>query len=171
MAPATTVCAEPWITVTRRSLSCQIVRNPAEVSAKNPSASPADSAIASPMVSGSAASSFSASALLTWMPDTISIDQRNDTTLRRKTSSTSATTRRPAPRAGPMKIARLSRVLEVPLEAVSSSVVFASWGVIAPWAARKDEPPKEVRVASTNTGHAGVSAYRQMVAAAISTAQ
>ena len=78
----------------------------------------------------------------------MSIDHTNDATFRRKTISTSATASSPAAMAGPTKIARLSRVLAVPLEAVSSSVVFASCGVMAPWAARNDEPPNEVRIAS-----------------------
>ena len=100
----------------------------------------------------------------TRMPETISIDSRNDAALKRNTSSTSATASRPAPIAGPTKIARLSRVLAVPFEAVSSSGVRASCGVMAPWAARNDEPPKEVSAASAKIGHAGVPAYRQIVA-------
>src|SRR4051812_7522019 len=105
------------------------------------------------------------------MPATISIDHRNETTLRRNTTSTSATASSPAPIAGPTKIPTLSSVLVVPLEAVSSSVVLASCGVIAPSAARNDDPPNDVRIASTKIGSAGVSAYRQRVAAAIRTAQ
>jgi hypothetical protein len=62
-------------------------------------------------------------------------------------------------------------VLDVPLEAVSSSVVLASCGVIAPWAARNEEPPNDVRTASAKMGRAGVPAYRQAVAAAIRIAQ
>ena len=105
------------------------------------------------------------------MPATISIDHRKDTTFSKNTISTSAIASRPAPIAGPTKMARLSSVLAVPLDAVSSSVVFASCGVMAPWAARKDELPKEVSTASAKIGRAGVPAYRHRVAAVIRTAQ
>jgi hypothetical protein len=43
--------------------------------------------------------------------------------------------------------------------------------VIAPWAARKLEPPNEVSAASPKMGHAGVPAYRQIVASTTSIAQ
>src|SRR3954466_14474794 len=105
------------------------------------------------------------------MPETMYIDQANDATLTRNTISTSATASSPAPIAGPTKIARLSRVLAVPLEAVSSSVVLASWGGMAPWAAPNDDPPNEVRIPRAKTGSAGVSAYRQIVAAVTRTAE
>src|SRR3954447_16649648 len=105
------------------------------------------------------------------MPETMYIDQRNDATFSRNTISTSAIARRPAPMAGPTEMARLSRALAVPLEAASSSVVLASWGVMAPWAARNEDPPNEVRTASTKIGRAGVPAYRQSVAPVIVIAQ
>ncbi len=145
-APATMVWAATSAVTTSRSLSFQIERKPADTSVRNFSLGSSSSA-ASPSA-GSVAAGSRAGTLMRMI---ISIDHTNVSTLSRNTTSTSATTRRRAPMEGPMKNARLSSVLEVPLDAVSSSGRFASDGISARWAGRNAVLAMEVSVASTNT--------------------
>ena len=156
-APATTVWALTSIVTTKRSRSRRINRNPASVSARK------DGFASS---SAGATGSAAAAAAGTRTPITKAVDHRKVQALTRNTTWTSATPSSRAPRAGPTKKARLSKVLEVPLDAVSSSGRLASAGISARWAGRNAPPISEVSVARTKTVAGGRSRARHSAARA-----
>ena len=87
------------------------------------------------------------------------------TAFSKKTVWMSVTAINKAPSVGPTKNERLSMVLPVPLEAVSSSGVEASAGINARCAQRNGVPSSPAKVASTKIGAAGVSRTRHSPAA------
>ena len=118
---------------TARSRSAAMARKPPETSATKLSFSGSSSGSA--LVGRSGSSRWG-----TWMPRTSSIDHAKVSALRKKTTSTLVAAISRAPSIGPTKKERLSMVLPVPFEAVSSSGVEARAGIRARWAQRNGVP-------------------------------
>ena len=149
---------------TARSRSAAMARNPPEISAAKFSLRGSSSGSALVGRSGSSRTGIR-------MPRTRTVDQAKVAALRKKTVWTSVAAMSTAPSVGPTKNERLSSVLPVPFDAVSSSGVLASAGISARWAQRNGVPSRPARVASTKIGAAGVSRTRHSPAATTRTSR